>query len=1028
MALAEALQKLWNHNKDRTELLKRAIDLARDALGLHFSNPDGRLQTLWKLGSWISDLAQKETSAGLTDEALKCSVEALQLTSEGEPFHLRALSHLAEAYFCHGRWSGDEDALRECVRLRRKVLRLCSPDNEDRIQAMADLSTSLIYEGWWFEDVEFYYEAAAYRKELLSIYPNDSQQYFEVLIVLTELLRDIYDLDGNLEGLDEGIRYGREALPHFPLAHPQHTACLVQLGASLHMRSTADIDDCAALDETIGIRTQILECCSAVDDDRIDALRKLGESLYDRFKRDNNLGDLDRAIQHQEEVVELLPSDGVDRFLALTYVSISYKKKYGMFGSLEALHAAVRCRKEMVQLTSPFSQERASALASLGTDLYSLASDERTDDRQALDEAIAVERQVLQLCSIDDPERASALGNLSASLRLRARKFREDVSLLEAIELGREALKLTPRGHSERPQNLHDLGVLLVEHYIKTGSIAFLEEGKQLETESVNICPPNHIKRARYLRALGTTYFNHYSMTGDTACLDDAMEQYSAALELCPIGHPERADCLRQLCTCFEQRFRRISDESSLHHAIRLSEEALHLTPVGHRDRPESLERAGELWKLCYEATQDVRFLDDAIKYGRELLSLYPSTSPDFPNVLICLSNHLYERCLNFYDEHVLDRLAEALEYGEQAVEMCVPGHPDRAETLRDLAASLRLHYERTGNTGSLSRAMEMQREAISLCPPGHIDQAISLHQLVMSLEDEYKAKGSLDTLCLALDMIGNIAADAVCPPHIRLKLVRWNVDAYLKVAYSDPTSPLPIIRPLHEVIVAAIQLLPLVASMGLETSARLGALADSKGLGVAAATTALTLGQNHRAIELLEDSRAFFWTQALQLRAPLDNLPPEDAEELKRLFQLLESNVTSPISSASNQLQKTATNERGQAGKEAAVLIGAIRERPGYDRFLMGQTFNSLSAAALQGPVVVLIAQNLVCEALVLQGPDKDIKRISLPGRSATEVDDLSRRVKLTNLRSGAKSDSLVDDEDILVSRLKPTQVGINI
>jgi hypothetical protein len=90
-----------------------------------------------------------------------------------------------------------------------------------------------------------------------------------------------------------------------------------------------------------------------------------------------------------------------------------------------------------------------------------------------------------------------------------------------------------------------------------------------------------------------------------------------------------------------------------------------------------------------------------------------------------------------------------------------------------------------------------------------------------------------------------------------------------------------------------AIQLLPRLAMLGLDLPSRQQALTSaSDGLVHDAAACAIRSGQCERAVELLEEGRAVFWSQALQLRSPMTDLrdvAPELEQKLRSIPLALE-------------------------------------------------------------------------------------------------------------------------------------------
>jgi tetratricopeptide (TPR) repeat protein len=91
----------------------------------------------------------------------------------------------------------------------------------------------------------------------------------------------------------------------------------------------------------------------------------------------------------------------------------------------------------------------------------------------------------------------------------------------------------------------------------------------------------------------------------------------------------------------------------------------------------------------------------------------------------------------------------------------------------------------------------------------------------------------------------------------------------------------------------AAIELLPRLAMLGLDLQSRQHALtSNSDGLARDAAACAVRAGQYDSAVELLEEGRAVFWSQALALRTPMADLrdvAPELEQRLRRISFALE-------------------------------------------------------------------------------------------------------------------------------------------
>ena len=405
------------------------------------------------------------------------------------------------------------------------------------------------------------------------------------------------------------------------------------------------------------------------------------------------------------------------------------------------------------------------------------------------------------------------------------------------------------------------------------------------------------------------------------------------------------------------------------------------------------------------------------------MLETRPIGSPNRPDALRRLGAALYQRCDQTGGQLGLAYLDQAIEYEKQALEICVPGHPDRAGTLRALALSLRERCDMTDDMQSLDDAFKLHEEALDLCPPGDPDHAHTLDGIIESLVSRYKQTHDVGALEIAVKHIECITTDPVFPPHTRLKIVSSRVSSMLKLADLDSDRMGLLLPTLLRVCRAAIQLLPLVAYLGLEPQARLAALADSEGLGIAAAAISLSLCDPEEAMELLEETRAVFWSQALRLRSPLDDIPSHDAERLMQLFRLIEDDGQRDAS-RENDVGKHDVGQQRKASREAEALISTIRQRPEFDRFLLSQTFRTLAQVASKGPVVVLVVHEVLCEAVIILDPPGNVKRIKLPGLTVSEIKTLTKRIKSSSLRLRAGMAKHSKDEAALLERLNALEV----
>ena len=167
----------------------------------------------------------------------------------------------------------------------------------------------------------------------------------------------------------------------------------------------------------------------------------------------------------------------------------------------------------------------------------------------------------------------------------------------------------------------------------------------------------------------------------------------------------------------------------------------------------------------------------------------------------------------------------------------------------------------------------------------------------------------------------------------------------------------------------AIVGLLPLLAWRGLDRATQEYQLGVWGSLATDAAAWAITAGHPEHAIELLEAGRTILWSQLLQTRDETEDLRathPDLAERLDRARARLDGRGSAEpgINAVSADL---AASGRMQAAADWDDVLGEVRTRPGFESFLSVPSFSHLSAAAANGPVVVINVSRYRCDALVV-------------------------------------------------------------
>jgi hypothetical protein len=236
-----------------------------------------------------------------------------------------------------------------------------------------------------------------------------------------------------------------------------------------------------------------------------------------------------------------------------------------------------------------------------------------------------------------------------------------------------------------------------------------------------------------------------------------------------------------------------------------------------------------------------------------------------------------------------------------------------------------------------------------------------------------------------------------------------------------------------------AINLLPQLAAFSLDLKSRQQMLARRNivSLASAAATCAIGLKQNNLAVELLEASRSIFWAQALHLRTPVDKLEdvePELASKLRNLSQQLEQTSFrdtsgSILKATQRQLRsiETVAAQCRQLNEAWDKTVHAVRKVPGFEDFLQPKNLASLQQAAVSGPIIILLATDSTCSALIVKSSE-DVQHVLLPALKLQTVKqhyaDLPRVLsdQTFNVKNFLENHGRGDQSD-MEARLKMTQ-----
>jgi tetratricopeptide (TPR) repeat protein len=319
--------------------------------------------------------------------------------------------------------------------------------------------------------------------------------------------------------------------------------------------------------------------------------------------------------------------------------------------------------------------------------------------------------------------------------------------------------------------------------------------------------------------------------------------------------------------------------------------------------------------------------------------------------------------------------LQHAIVLLREVLELRPPGHPRRHEALNALSEAYANRFEHTRLSSDLDEALHLQCESIDTLPPGYTYRAQAIFGLArLHLLHESAIFDLKKALGLAIEA------------------VRDNTGAaQLLEFYRD-----------------VIALIPRVAFFGLDLQSRLRVLAKADNIATSATMHAVHLGQLQVAMEILEQGRGVFWSQALRLRTPLDGLPEGRANKLKEVAARLETKTREPTSRSADE-NKAAGEEEAlrlrQLSEKFEELIAQVRTISGHERFLLHDKYSELLSVTCNGPVIVFLSGKHHCIAIALRTSESP-RAIDLPDVTPDEL--LSCGAVLRDAQEDYRQDTL--------------------
>ncbi|KAG2099289.1 CHAT domain-containing protein [Suillus discolor] len=648
------------------------------------------------------------------------------------------------------------------------------------------------------------------------------------------------------------------------------------------------------------------------------------------------------------------------------------------------------------------------------------ASYMKSENVSDLNDAMEHFQLVLNECPVGHPDHATALTNL-AWVRLKG-YIRNDVQDIDtATSLFRDALALRPQHHPDHPLSLYNLTQALAWRHSRKSTAADICEAAQLYHELLPLC-----QEGTYLRRIaagknGVDYVIGGCNDLPTDASDEGIHLQRVILDLCPLGHRLRPITLDKLARAVRARFDQHGSIDDLDTSIQLHREAVSLCPEGHADRDTYLNNLAHSLMSRFKHQGNTSDLDEAtclhdetlrhrnysldnlggdrfkkrgdiedttrtISLYREILTLCPyghQCRDTTLNNLALLLQHRYD------ESQVSEDLNEAIVWYRKSLRLKRLGHPGRHVTLSNLSSALCSRFKQTQKNEDVEEAIALGQEPLAALPLLHPDRHLSYMCLQEAYLSRYQILHDLADLSLAME---NFRLASRHPtqgfPERIIGAFNWTVAA----EQHGHGSVLEAYSTFFELLDVHL------ATRSSATSRREAAAAFhyARTLPADAASCAIRCDNLPRAVKLAEQGRGQQWSLASRLRTPIEDLESANPalahnylELSKRVSDAAQSSTTISDRAAADR----AATEYRRLTRQWEAAVAEIRDLPGFSRFLLPPSYSDLQAAARQGPVIIFIASQYSCSAIIVS-PSGDPHHVPLPSVTLADLTILKDRI----------------------------------
>ncbi|RSM14908.1 hypothetical protein CEP52_001121 [Fusarium oligoseptatum] len=294
--LNQMLQNRYDHTRNLQDI-KRAITVGQEAVEMI---PEGWPHTARMLHKLAISLGRRSEQTGNAQD-LDRAVDILTETVPQIPQHTRdyvaGLSYLATLLGIRFEQQGDVEDLNASIPYTKRVLKLMGRDDSDRPAQLYNLATRLAERGQYTGAVGDLDDAIDHGQQALSLAPQTHPERTNWLRGLSQFLGMRFRMGTkNLEDIQQAIDLSRQAAETVDRDDTQMRAAVANALSNLLKEKYEYDDNVAGLDEAIEVLGQVLQGGLSEDRPERGALEfGLGDVLRARYGRTGDATDLEKS-------------------------------------------------------------------------------------------------------------------------------------------------------------------------------------------------------------------------------------------------------------------------------------------------------------------------------------------------------------------------------------------------------------------------------------------------------------------------------------------------------------------------------------------------------------------------------------------------------------------------------------------------------------------------------------------------------------------------------------------------------------